>query len=139
MAGITRSELAADFGCDEPEDDLLPVDGCPYCDEHRKHGDDEDAAAHGRWYVGIEGYGFRTNRCPRSWASHAYVAEVREAARWAEGGVFLAIFGLGVPNRLVEAVEFFRLECDAVLSEELRKARAEMKRVREEAEKAQGR
>ncbi len=122
---MNLSNLREALGCDEPEDDLPPPpEACDTCRDHAHHADsDPETRAHGRWYVGVAGYGFRTNRCPRSWASHPTVMETLRALRYAEGGMFTAVYGLTPPAVLVESVDFLRLEINAVQAEVMRQWR----------------
>lgn len=92
---------------------------------------------HGRWHVGVAGYGFRTNVCPRSWASHPFVAEVLEAARWASNGMFVTVYGTRVPNKLIEAVDWFLMETNAVMADYWRKERERIRMENEARQKEQ--
>lgn len=119
------------LGCDRPEDELPETEYaaiCAICHDHEHHDAprDPDAEAHGKWHIGIAGYGFRTNACPRTWAGHPLVAEAFQAWRWAESGMFNAVYGLHVPNRLVEAVDYLRSEVSAILTERSRLRRADL-------------
>lgn len=110
-----------------PEDDLPPgPESCATCARYLHHGERHE---HGRWYCGVKGYGFRTNRCLRHWSQHPFVSEVLRAVGWAssEGGGFAQAYGADPPAKLVEAVAFYRSERAAVKSQQWAEERAARK------------
>lgn len=69
-------------------------------------------AGHGLRYIGRRRFGFRTDRCPRSWAAEdPLVGEALHGHGWMQnGGGFAAWAGTHPPAVLLRAIEFYAVE-----------------------------
>lgn len=83
---------------------------------------------HGYWFVGRPGLdargeaGFRTDRCPRSWAADPFIRVVSDASYWVDRNAGLIALGTNPVAALFDAVGLF--------GSERGKARDEMQRVK---------
>lgn len=91
----------------------------------------DERSPHGQWHIGPKGYGFRTNRCPRSWAGHPFSIEVQRAS-WDGAASVLLLCGPDPPALLVEAVQWFVTETNAVIAEKWREDEEKRERERNE-------
>ena len=107
----------AKLGCKNPADEFPETrDDCPECRTRMwcDKVDDAGRFAHGHMYVGLAGHGFRTNRCPATWAATRFAHETMDAYGWSEkgGGGFLAAFPR--PSALLlNAIAFYGHEVGA--------------------------
>lgn len=79
-------------------------------------------SGHGRWYVGAPGgdRGYRTDRCPRSWAGEPFAVEVATAHWWkTEGGGF-SVYVPRPPALLIDAITFFAAALSEMYADEFR-------------------
>ena len=119
---------------------MLGPEGHPACSRCRQK-QRCDEPGHGRWYVGSsepDTPGFRTDRCPRSWASDPFVGLVSDLAFWAAKGLGTVAMGLYPPAPLMEAVGLRIWQLDAAMHEKREKERDEREADEARAARAAG-
>lgn len=91
-----------------------------------------EQTGHGYWYVGkadADAPGFRTDRCPRSWASSPFVSVVADMAFWTSKGAAANALGPDPVAAIFDAVGLWTWQREEARESKREKERNERERA----------